>query len=64
MYVYRANIRNQHKTGQIYMLEKGFENYIRVQFAVFTKLTNYENFFTLSRGTHGSSFQLRVSEGT
>lgn len=26
MYVYRATIRNQHKTGQIYMLEKGFEN--------------------------------------
>lgn len=38
--------------------------YIRIQFAVFTKLTNYENCFTLSRGTHGCSFQLRVVGGT
>lgn len=26
VYTYRATIHNQHKTGHIYMLEKGFEN--------------------------------------
>lgn len=40
------------------------KTYIRVQFAVSTKLTNCENCFTHSRGTHGCSFQLRVSEDT
>lgn len=37
MYVYRATIRNQHKTGQIYMLEKGFENLYTCSICCFYK---------------------------
>lgn len=37
LYVYRATIRNQHKTGQIYMIEKGFGNLYTYSICCFYK---------------------------